>query len=542
MKQIKRMCMEYQNSTLKNKVGMLVLVFCFYLAMFWGYMLEETGFLNLKDVRWILLLFLLTPPSAILLNAFYVWLAKFLNNKTAIVENRGLSFRSRAGIFIFFLICWGIILLGVYPGFFVYDATDELNQVLTRIFTTHHPIFHVLYMGGIVQLGYKVFGHYNAGICCLMLLQMFFFSAGFTYMLDKLYRIGCGIRYCILVTVILGIFPVIPMMVLCSSKDTVFSLVMVLWMLETYDWIRSDIKKLSVTWIVWTTLLMLLRNNALYALVVLGVLVVLFVKDYRTGILKGLIAGMVLAAVINGGLVALFHASSSEYQEMLTVPIQQLTRVYHLEPEVFSDEEKTVLFSYLPEEYLDKYEPKLSDGVKIGFQNTVFEENKADFLKLWVKIGARSPVTYLNAWLLTSYGFWYPDATIDVYKGHTVYTFTYEDSSYFGYETEQPGVRQSLIPGIDLLYRMISLENWKEKLPVLYWLFSPGFMFWILILGLGYLGKNYGIKAWLPYSCILMIMATLLLGPTFLPRYVFFLWPCNLFLVGDILVRRCRSH
>lgn len=41
-------------------------------------------------------------------------------------------------------------------------------------------------------------------------------------------------------------------------------------------------------------------------------------------------------------------------------------------------------------------------------------------------------------------------------RGNTVFTFTYKDNSYFGYEVEQPGVRESKIPWLDEVYRKLS--------------------------------------------------------------------------------------
>ena len=41
------------------------------------------------------------------------------------------------------------VILAEFPGFFVYDAQDELNEVLTRSFTTHHPLLHVLLLGSL---------------------------------------------------------------------------------------------------------------------------------------------------------------------------------------------------------------------------------------------------------------------------------------------------------------------------------------------------------------------------------------------------------
>ena len=69
-------------------------------------------------------------------------------------------------------LCYVPVFLAVYPGFFVYDAQDELMQVITRNFSTHHPLLHVLLLGGIIPLVYKITGSYNLGIACYTLFQM----------------------------------------------------------------------------------------------------------------------------------------------------------------------------------------------------------------------------------------------------------------------------------------------------------------------------------------------------------------------------------
>ena len=56
-------------------------------------------------------------------------------------------------------------------------------------------------------------------------------------------------------------------------------------------------------------------------------------------------------------------------------------------------------------------------------------------------------------------------ATENRFVGAIDGTFTYDKNSYFGYETEAPGVRESKIPVIDELYRKLSLEIYKERIP-----------------------------------------------------------------------------
>ena len=218
------------------------------------------------------------------------------------------------------------------------------------------------------------------------------------------------------------------------------------------------------------------------------------------------------------------HAQNEENQEILTVPIQQLARTYKYNKEVFSEEDITTLHEILPEEALNLYNAKLSDPVKWRFNNQAFAADKSKYAKLWLKIGMKKPVSYLNAWLMTSYGFWYPDTVIDVYSGNSVFTFTYEDCSYFGYEVEEPGVRDSKIPWLDEFYRKLSLEVAQENVPILSMLYSPGCLFWCFAFGFCYVLYRRKYHILVPYLMVLLVWLTVVLGPTYLPRYVLIFW------------------
>ena len=496
-----------------------------------GHALDKNGYLNLQEWWKFAIAVAVTPFVTIVLHYIFNWIEQrlSLHEEEAILHRRELIAYA-----VFLAIAWGIVLLGVYPGFFVYDAGDELLQVITRDFTTHHPLLHVLYLGGTVQAGYKLFGTYNAGIFCFTMMQMLFFISGIVYVVYKMRSFGMHRYVCRGMILFMGLFPVYPMFVLCSCKDSIFSLVLLLWVVNTYEWWHKPGRYCRCRWILWAILMCLLRNNAMYALLVTVVCMIIFMKSYRKQLMGMTLLVLAFSTLISNGLAGIFHAEAGGKQELLTVPIQQLARTYQLDREVFSQEDEELLLSYIPKEYLERYTPKLSDAVKIGFQNEVFSQDSVSFLKLWLRIGLKSPISYLNAWLMTSYGYWYPNATVDVYKGNQVFTFTYEDNSYFGYETEQPGIRDSKITVIDEFYRKLSLETYKEKIPVVAQLFSMGFMFWVYIWIMLFTIRVRGIQSTMPYLLIFWTIATLLLGPTYLPRYVFFLWLVIPFMLGDI--------
>lgn len=442
----------------------------------------------------------------------------------------------KAGII---FLCYLPVFLAVYPGFFVYDAQDEYLQVVTRNFSTHHPLVHVLLLGGIIQLFYKLTGSYNIGIACYTVFQMLVMAGVFGWCIERLKMRGLKKPGRVLLTLYFGLCPVLVMFSLCSAKDGLFTgmlLIMILLLQEMCSAPEQFLtnKRLLLLLGVSSLGMMLLRHNGFYAFLVFVPFLVVSLRKYFKKLLVYLLLIIAVYFTADKGLTVVFHADASENQEMLTVPIMQMARVYNTSDTV-SEEDKELLYRYLPEEALDRYVPKVSDGVKISFNNQAFAEDKGSFLKLWLKWGAENSFTYMNAWFMTSYGFWYPDTVIDVYRGNTVFTYTYEDSSYFGYEVEQPGYRESKIPWLDELYRKMSLEVFQQKVPVLSMLFSPGAMFWCMMFLLGGLCYWGRWKRCLPFLLPVLVWLTVILGPTYLVRYVVFLWCIVPLLIWEVI-------
>ena len=263
------------------------------------------------------------------------------------------------------------------------------------------------------------------------------------------------------------------------------------------------------------------RSNGVIVLVLfLPILFFLVQKSSRKKAV--LLAGVVLGAyvLLQSGLNIVLKPESTNAMESLTVPIQQLARTWNYSPELFLEEDQETLFEILPEESLQLYQPKLSDLVKAGFVTENFKKDPAKYAKLWTRIGIKAPATYLNAWLLTSYGFWYPGADIDVYNG----TRCYESSSYFSCETEGPGRRDSKLPWLEHWYENLSWTDTVHKIPVVSLPFSPGALCWCYVLGTLFLIASGNWRKAAVFSPVCLNLLTVLLGPTYLVRYVLIFW------------------
>lgn len=424
------------------------------------------------------------------------------------------------------------VLLAEFPGFFVYDAQEELNEVLTRTFTTHHPLFHVILLGAVIALVHKVTGSWNLGIAAYIVLQMLAMNAIYAYAVTYMQKRGIGRKQRIVWVIFYGAFPTIVMYTLCSCKDGLFSALLFLVTIflvqlldEREDFLKNKAK--VCVFVCAAALMPLFRHNGFYAyLVFVPFALIYFRKELKSILPVMLILPVVIYLVLSNLLSFALKPSGTHHQEMLTVPIMQIARVYACEGDSISKEDKEIIERYIPKEDLLKYTPRLSDLVKVNFNNALYEEDKEAFFGVWYRLFREHPLTYLNAWLLTSYGYYYPPAAFNVYKGNTVFTFTYEESSYFGYEVEPPGVRTGIIPPVDSLYRYLSLGPFYKDIPVLYLFFAPGTFVLLFMFAFAYRLSKKRTGQVLPFLPMVLTYCTVLLGPTYLIRYVLYLWLC----------------
>lgn len=419
------------------------------------------------------------------------------------------------------LLCWMPYFLASYPGFFLYDAETELNMVLTAKYTTHHPLAHVLLLGWTIKVIYKITGSYNAGIAVYIICQAVFTALSFSYILYRMKEWGIRRWIRVLGGLYFCIFPVIPMYALCSTKDVLFTVFLLLFLVTLADF---RISGAAGALVLSAAAMLLLRNNGIYALVLSVPFLIPASVRRRKKLTLSFLAILAVYFVCSFGLKMLTNADDLEKQEMLSVPIQQLARVYRNDYESLNQSEVETLHQFLSDEALQRYRPVLSDPVKVAFDSEAYTAHRREFWRLWLSVGMEHPAAYLNAFLVNNYGFWYPYASLNCYQGNRTYSFVYEDSSYFGYETERPGERSSLIPALDEFVRKLSLEISWQKIPGVRILFHPAFYFWMFLFGLCY-QLSQGRYRMCAYGLpILFLYLTVLLGPAVLVRYVLYFY------------------
>ena len=488
-----------------------------------GKMLDLNDSIDFYDKTFYLKWLVAFVPTTILVYGIF-FLLNLLKEKKIFIEKQSDKIEKGKlllfiGGIIFLLICWIPTWLSLYPGAFAYDAYDEWQQIKNNVITEHHPVLHVLLVGGLLEGMYGLTGNYNVGIAVYCFLQMVLLASALSYSVCflKELRLNKYIQYGTLI--FYGISPVCSLFSICVTKDVLFTAAELVFFIYIFRLITKpkeffDKKAWQVGFVITTLGTMILRNNGLYVALIMLIIVGVVVKTYWKKYLLLLVCIFLPYMMYVGPMYKALDVKESGVQEMLSVPLQQMARVYYHDKENMSSEDIELLSHYVSEENLMNYNSTLSDPVKTHFNGAYFSEHTVEFFKLWFRIGMDNPLTYINSFLTNTVDFWYPNAIIDGYKE------VYGKSSYFDYRVAPPGEERIYLESLHEFYERISFNKEEQTKPLVFLMLSPGWYFICAFVLVGYFIYHKKYKVVISTLVFVLTFLTVLLGPVALVRYV----------------------
>ena len=445
----------------------------------------------------------------------------------------------------FIFVCWLPVFLAYYPSVFAYDAEGQLYQVIAGDYSTHHPLLHTLFLGAFFRLGGRL-DSYSTGMAVHSVVQMLLMAGAFAGALTYLYEKRTARWTRILLLLFYGLFPTNSVLAISTTKDVLFSALVLLYTVcfyrLTYD------RNMQVTWkeravcILLGVLMLLFRNNAVYAFVVSapvlfwGMRRVKFDRESQqeASLWDGKAAGkeylrlalgiLLLFAVGAVLLKALTHAQSGSPREMLSVPLQQMARVWvHEENGELMDDQslRREMEKFMPSERgFSVYDPHLADRVK---NIAIIHDDPKGLVKTWIRLGMEYPGIYIDAFLDNSLGLWFllDDTHARVYGIGTETGFGYLSTDNRTMPAGCEIVERSYLPRLRALMEKIVSDNEYEDWPVIKFLFAPALYWWLLYLYVVVVLYKKRYREVLPAVFLVVYYLTLLLSPTVLIRYMY---------------------
>lgn len=447
--------------------------------------------------------------------------------------------------FVLILILWIPTFLALYPGLFIYDALWQYSMYVQGEVTAHHPILHTYMLGGIIDSVYKSTGSINKAGAAYTIVQMVIMALGYAYILYVFHREKVSTVLHAIALFIWGLFPVCAIFSVAMTKDSIFSVAVADFVVINFLLLRDGkefFKRKSncILWVIFALVVMIFRNNAKYALILMipFVLVRLY-KDNKAssdGKKSHVVLKSAIMMLVTGVLFFIYaHPITNAVTidgistaEMLSVPAQQIARVYNYHNDELSSEDKDQIeqiFGY--SDKLTEYIPQQADNVKGCMGAEYLEKNMGGLIKTWVKFGARYPKEYVDAFLELTYPFWY------MWPRYVVYTNG--DETYIPMWSSVP-IEQN--PKVAVLYdyysqfakgKIVQGYNWIS------WIFSPALYFYVFICAAAYSIKENKRKFYPLFLAVLLLWLTYMLGPVAQIRYALYLLcliPCWGLIIG----------
>lgn len=420
--------------------------------------------------------------------------------------------------FLLILVCYVPMFLIAYPGSFAYDVPFQLEQVFTGTYSTHHPLLHTLLMGVCVKLGHAV-GRINSGAALYTLIQMTGLAACFAHTCASIHR-QSGARAAKLAAVFFAAYPLHMMMAVNATKDVLFSglFVLTLALLREALTCRDMRKGLAAGIALCGAGMLLLRNNALYAMAVWLVLVLIFLRKKALRAGAAVLLAIMLMMGLGSALKAATNASEGDLCEMLSWPIQQMARARNLHGDRMTEAERLAIDELMPQESWRLYDATISDPVKFEFNTQAFLSDPGKYAEVYLSIAKKCPKAFFDALLMHTYSFFYPYSEYGVSGYYLQMGISDQYYDWCGFERISP---QSLAP------RVLKSLSWRfgakgaMQIPVIGYLFNMGLIVWVMlyfVLRELYFGRMRSFAAAL---LPVLLWGTFLLGPVMAGRYIY---------------------
>jgi len=433
-------------------------------------------------------------------------------------------------VFLLLLICWTPVFLAFWPGHFSADSLTQFYSYYNEDPYAHHPLLHTALLGFCMMTGIdnSPEGLATNGLALYCSIQLVVVAACIAYGCWWMKRRGvpCWIR--LVITCLFAFCPFYAPWTFCAQKDVLFAVLAMLFCLQLCDVWQFGMKPLRmIVFIVIAVLMMLFRNNGVYALVLLLPFAVWWAHGKRLAVGALLIVSAVLYLVINNAWIYVVDAERGSKVEILSMPLQQIARTLQQDPEAIELDEEGVLDTlYWETNIAEIYHPQISDPVKWAVDYDALDENIPSLLSLWLRMAPGHLIPYTEAFLLQNLPYILPYSDM-LYR----FDFTVHQIEWFPIE------QHSYLPKLRSVYETYDETLSFLKIPGTHLLSDTAFFVWLCIAGFAYACYRQEQGLMMAFGFLMAIWITCLLGPVAIMRYML-----SLFYTVPLLIGRLVTH
>lgn len=329
--------------------------------------------------------------------------------------------------FLFIFLCRLPYLIAFFPCSMSWDGGAQISNFYgIEIFTNHHPPLCSFFYGAIAWYSQK-WSCANLGMFMIPLAQTALSAWAISQICILLRKLQSPYWLRWSVWLYYALFTVWCIFDVTVIKDSLYWQFTLLFAVQFANFLYFPNEFLNswrnlVLTLLYAILMMQVRNNGVFVvLFMLPVAIICSSKRKKWYMTATLAVAFICSAFLNqivypaAGVINL-----EEKVDTYCIMFQQTAKYVQEHPDDVTEEEKKILntvFDY--EELQQAYEPHLADWVKNCLRKqegstddpdgSFFAGVKEDYFEVWLAQLKRHPLTYVDAFLECSYGYYYPD-------------------------------------------------------------------------------------------------------------------------------------
>ena len=161
--------------------------------------------------------------------------------------------------------------------------------------------------------------------------------------------------------------------------------------------------------IVALLILLFFRNNGIFILILMTPFLIALYKSKKKVIIPVCLGLISFYFVLTGPIYKKIGVLPTNPIEALSIPIQQMANVIASNQTI--DAKSSSYFNELFDiEFLKSgYSRSIADNAKNSVNSDVFNNSKTKFFKSWLNLLIQHPTIYVESYLTSTCGYWYPD-------------------------------------------------------------------------------------------------------------------------------------
>lgn len=451
-------------------------------------------------------------------------LQKLVRLNVCAVPQGSVAARARRAFWIALGVCalvYFVFLLNQYPGSMESDHMRQLKSVLEARYDNRNPLINSLTVLGCVRLVQAFGGTINGGVFLYSVVQLLLLAGVFAFGVSLTVRAGFPRAASVAVTLFYALVPYNIFYSYGMWKDSFFAAWLILtvflvWRVLLHE---QEGERVSARWFVLlgfsALMASLSRNSGWSALLcwtpVLFCMLRGFAVRGRTTASVGL--GVALALLLMGPVYsALGVDKTADSITVSCIPLQQVGAVIQNGKQLSAQETELIERVASVEKIRAQYDPACADPMKDLLYPGIaqLDANRSAYVRLWLSLGIRYPMTYVRAYLAQVRMYIDPNVSSE-----TAYKWIYAND--FGVYRDP-----KLLPNMDFGYYESLLE-----LPAVNLLKRPGAILWAIVILWQLCALRGNPKARLFYVPLLAVLFGLFLTvPVALFRYVYSIAAC----------------